>query len=76
LLARSGAHALQASPMPETPHAGLVCAILPLPVSEGDWRLRHKTSDRGFYDEALATARAAGAGEALFVRDDGLLTEG
>ncbi|WP_408591785.1 aminodeoxychorismate synthase component I [Novosphingobium sp.] len=76
LLARSGAHSLQASAMPETPATGLVCAILPLPVSEGEWRLRHKTSDRGFYDEALATARAAGASEALFVRDDGLLTEG
>jgi para-aminobenzoate synthetase/4-amino-4-deoxychorismate lyase len=50
--------------------------VLPLPVAEGDWRLRHKTSDRGFYEAALRAAKAAGAGEALFLRDDGLLTEG
>jgi para-aminobenzoate synthetase/4-amino-4-deoxychorismate lyase len=47
-----------------------------LPVDTGDWRLRHKTSDRGFYETALATARAAGASEVLLLRDDGLLTEG
>ena len=34
------------------------CAVLPLPVDAGDWRLRHKTSDRGFY-EAGAGARHA-----------------
>ena len=38
--------------------------------------LRHKTSDRALYHLALTTARAAGAAEALFLRDDGLLTEG
>jgi len=38
--------------------------------------LRHKTSDRGFYDDAREAAALAGAGEALFLRDDGLVTEG
>ena len=52
------------------------CGILPLPVDNGDWRLRHKTSDRDFYDAGLRAARGAGAVEALFLRDDGLLTEG
>jgi para-aminobenzoate synthetase/4-amino-4-deoxychorismate lyase len=50
--------------------------VLRLPVDPGDWRLRHKSSDRGFYEAGLDAARGAGAAEALFVRDDGLVTEG
>jgi para-aminobenzoate synthetase/4-amino-4-deoxychorismate lyase len=38
-----------------------------------DFRLAHKTSDRGFYDEARA---AAGTFEILFHDGDGFLTEG
>ncbi|NML96053.1 aminodeoxychorismate synthase component I [Novosphingobium olei] len=76
VIARSGAYALEAGAMP-APFAGPVgCIALPLPVSSGDWRLRHKSSDRGFYEEALKVARRAGAGEAVLVRDDGLVTEG
>jgi para-aminobenzoate synthetase/4-amino-4-deoxychorismate lyase len=41
-----------------------------------DWRLRHKSTDRGFYQAALAAAKEHAAYEALFVRDDGLVTEG
>ncbi len=78
---RSGAHALDAAPLPDPLPAPAICAVLPLPVAEGDWRLRHKTSDRHFYEDALRAARGAvvngaGAHEALFIRDDGLLTEG
>ena len=73
---RSGAHALDASPLPDALPDPAICAVLPLPVAEGDWRLRHKTSDRHFYEDALSAARGAGAHEALFLRDDGLLTEG
>jgi para-aminobenzoate synthetase/4-amino-4-deoxychorismate lyase len=76
LCARSGAIALEASAMPEPLDEPMRCIALPLPVDPGDWRLRHKTTDRGFYGEALEVARAAGAAEALFVRDDGLVTEG
>ena len=47
-----------------------------LPVDPGDWRLRHKNSDRGFYEIGLAAARKEGAEEALFLRSDGLVTEG
>ncbi len=74
--ARSGATALEAAPLGEAWSEPVRCAILPLPVDAGDWRLRHKTSDRGFYEEALSVAREAGAGECLLLRDDGLLTEG
>jgi para-aminobenzoate synthetase/4-amino-4-deoxychorismate lyase len=47
-----------------------------LPVDAGDWRLRHKSTDRWFYEAGLDAARDAGADEALFVRDDGMITEG
>lgn len=76
MLARSGAIALEAAAMP-APMAGPVrCAILPLPVDVGDWRLRHKTTDRAFHNAARKAACKAGAAEALLMRDDGLLTEG
>jgi para-aminobenzoate synthetase/4-amino-4-deoxychorismate lyase len=74
--ARSGAYALEITPLPEPFANPAPCAIMRLPVDSGDWRLRHKTSDRGFYEDGLSAARAAGAVEALFLRDDGLLTEG
>ena len=76
MAARSGALALQTSAMPEAWPNPATCIILPLPVDQGDWRLRHKTSDRGFYEDAAAIARRNAAHEALFVREDGLLTEG
>ena len=76
MLARSGAIALETAPLPATPDRLLTCAVLPLPLAADDWRLRHKTSDRAFYEAALRAARAAGADEALLLRDDGLITEG
>lgn len=73
---RSGAYALECSPpAPDLPDPA-ICAVLSLPVNAGDWRLRHKTSDRHFYQAGLKAAQGAGAHEGLFLRDDGLLTEG
>lgn len=76
LLARSGATAIEAAPLPAPFSAPLPCVALPHPLDPGDWRLAHKTSDRGFYEDGLAAARTLGAGEALLVRGDGLVTEG
>ncbi len=76
VLARSGAHAIEIAPLPAAFDRPAKVALLPLPVSPGDWRLRHKTSDRGFYADALSVARAAGADEAVFVDADGRVTEG
>lgn len=76
LVSKGGAHALDASPMPPALPDPAICAVLPLPVAEGDWRLRNKTTDRHFYEDALRAAKAAGAQEALLLRDDGRLTEG
>ena len=74
--ARSSAYSLELSPLPAELNQPARCAVLRLPVDPSDWRLRHKSSDRGFYDLGLAAAKAAGADEALLLRDDGLLTEG
>jgi para-aminobenzoate synthetase/4-amino-4-deoxychorismate lyase len=76
LLARSGEIALETTSLPEAPKESVDCIALPLPVVPNDWRLRHKSTDRGFYQAALAAAKSHGAYEALFVRDDGLVTEG
>lgn len=76
LAARSGATALETAALP-APFAQAVPVIaLPNPLDPTDWRLSHKTSDRGFYDDALAAAKSLGGGEALLVRADGLVTEG
>jgi para-aminobenzoate synthetase/4-amino-4-deoxychorismate lyase len=73
LAAPSGAISVQCSPLPLPPAEPVVVALVPLPVDAGDWRLRHKTTDRGFYDDAR---RAAGAFEVVLVRPDGGVTEG
>ncbi|MDP3673983.1 MAG: aminodeoxychorismate synthase component I [Novosphingobium sp.] len=76
LAARSGAHAIEVAHLPAPLPVPARVALLALPVASNDWRLRHKTSDRGFYEEALAVARTAGADEAVFLDDAGLVTEG
>ena len=76
LVSRGGAYCLELGELPAPFSEPVLCSVLPLPVDSGDWRLRHKSSDRHFYEDALAAARGAGAGEALLIRDDGLLTEG
>lgn len=76
LASRGGAYSLELGPLPAPLAQPARCGVLRLPVDPGDWRLRHKSSDRGFYDVGLAAAKAAGADEALLLRDDGLVTEG
>jgi len=76
LVARSGASALETAALPQPLGNPVKVAALPHPLDPGDWRLSHKTSDRGFYEDALAAARSLGADEALLVRGDGLVTEG
>ena len=76
MAARSGGLSLAVEDMPPAWSEPAGCVLLPLPVDPGDWRLRHKTSDRGFYEDAQGVARANGAQEAIFVREDGLVTEG
>jgi para-aminobenzoate synthetase/4-amino-4-deoxychorismate lyase len=73
LLSSSGALAIESRPLPAAPEAVVEVALAPLPVEPEDFRLRHKTSDRQFYDEAR---RAAGAFEVVFADPGGFLTEG
>lgn len=73
VLAPSGAVAIEIAAMPAVADQPLSVSVVPLPVSPADFRLRHKTSDRAFYDQARATA---GSDEVVFVRPDGRLTEG
>lgn len=73
LLSASGAIAIESAAMPPVPEQPVSVMITPLPVDPADFRLRHKTSDRDFYDRSR---RAAGAFEVVFVNPDGVLTEG
>jgi para-aminobenzoate synthetase/4-amino-4-deoxychorismate lyase len=73
LLSSSGAIAVEAGPLPPPPTEPVKVALVPLPVSTADFRLRHKTSDRRFYD---AARRQFGCFEVVFVTPDGVLTEG
>jgi para-aminobenzoate synthetase / 4-amino-4-deoxychorismate lyase len=73
LLSQSGAMAIETASMPSTPDNLVTVALTPLLVRADDLRLRHKTTDRRFYDAARS---AAGAFEVIFTRPDGTLTEG
>jgi para-aminobenzoate synthetase/4-amino-4-deoxychorismate lyase len=73
LLGKSGAFAIEIGAVPTDPAEPMQVALVPLPVAADDWRLRHKTSDRAFYDAARSTS---GAFEIMFVRPDGRITEG
>jgi len=72
-LSKGGALAIELRPLRAPPTEPVTVAVAPLPVSPDDFRLRHKTSDRAFYDEAR---EAAGAFEVVFTDAAGFLTEG
>ncbi|NIJ33036.1 aminodeoxychorismate synthase component I [Sphingomonas oligoaromativorans] len=70
-VSRTGRAAVEVRPLPAPPIEPVVAPVVPLSVDPSDFRLAHKTSDRAFHDAARA-----GHFEVLFVRPDGLLTEG
>jgi para-aminobenzoate synthetase / 4-amino-4-deoxychorismate lyase len=72
-LSAAGHVAIAVDPLPVTPDAPVKVAIAPLPVAAADFRLRHKTSDRAFYDAARL---ASGAFEVVFEDSADRLTEG
>ena len=73
LLSPTGAMAIQVKPFEDPPNTPVPVVLAPLPVDPSDFRLRHKTSDRRFYDRAR---QEGGAYETIFVDPDGQLTEG
>ncbi len=73
LLGKSGAFAIETAAAPMRPEAPVAVAVVSLPVPPTDFRLRYKTSDRAFYDDARS---AAGTFEVAFTDAEGFLTEG
>jgi para-aminobenzoate synthetase / 4-amino-4-deoxychorismate lyase len=72
-LSTSGAIAIEVRAMPVPPVEPVRVALAPLPVDPDDFRLRHKTSDRRFYEEART---AAATTEVVFLDPAGFVTEG
>ena len=73
LLSPSGAIAIEIRPLPPAPAQPAAVALGPRPLPPHDFRLVHKTADRGFYDAPRA---AAGTFEIVFEDGAGFLTEG
>jgi len=73
LLSPTGMMAIEVKAVEEPDAVPVSVRVHPLPVGPGDYRLRHKTTDRGFYDEAR---QASGAFETVFTDPEGRLTEG
>lgn len=72
-LARSGALAVEVSPLPRLAELPVPVAVCPAPMAAGDFRLTHKTSLRDAYD---AARHESGAAEVVFVDEPGFVTEG
>jgi len=73
LLSPTGTMAIEVRPLERAADRPVEVALSPLPVAATDARLRHKTTDRRFYDSARA---ASGQFEILFTDPDGFVTEG
>jgi para-aminobenzoate synthetase/4-amino-4-deoxychorismate lyase len=73
LASARGGLAIEVRPMPPRPDGPVAIATAPLPVASSDFRLRHKTTDRAFYNRARA---AAGTFDVALVDGDGFVTEG
>ena len=73
MLSRSGQLAIEVGPVLPALDQPALAALVPLPVAPEDFRLRHKTTDRHFYD---AARKSAGAFEVLFTDPQGFITEG
>jgi para-aminobenzoate synthetase / 4-amino-4-deoxychorismate lyase len=71
LLARGGHVAVEVRALPPSPAGPVAVRVVPLPVDPADFRLRHKTTDRAFYDAARGDSF-----EVVFAVSDGRLTEG
>jgi para-aminobenzoate synthetase / 4-amino-4-deoxychorismate lyase len=73
LASAGGSLSIEVRALPEAGDMPVEVVLAPLPVPTSDWRLRHKTTDRAFYDDAR---RAAHAFEVIFTDAEGFLTEG
>ncbi len=69
----TGALAIELRGHQSWPESIMKVRMVQRPVGSDDWRLRHKTTDRGFYRDALAEG---GTYEVLLTDEAGYLTEG
>lgn len=72
MVSKAGALSVEVTPLEDV--SAWRVAVVPLPVSKDDFRLRHKITDRAFYDDARKAR--PDCDEVIFVGEDGLLTEG
>ena len=73
MLSPTGVMAVEVKGIDAPDEVPVTVALRPLPVERDDYRLRYKTSDRDFYDEAR---RDGGGYETVFVDSEGHVTEG
>jgi para-aminobenzoate synthetase/4-amino-4-deoxychorismate lyase len=73
LLSQTGSMAIQVKRFERPGETPVQVAVRPLPVESSEFRLRHKTTDRRFYDRAR---QEDGVYETIFVDGAGRLTEG
>lgn len=73
LLSPTGTMAIEVRRFDEPAEIPVRVAVTALPVDPSDFRLRHKTTDRRFYDQAR---EQSGVFETIFVGPDGKLSEG
>ncbi|MCL6741925.1 aminodeoxychorismate synthase component I [Sphingomonas sp. RB56-2] len=73
LLSRTGSMAIQVKQYDDPAEVPVSVAVRPLPVDPSDFRLRYKTTDRRFLDEARQGEEAY---ETIFTDPEGQLTEG
>ena len=73
LLSPTGTMAIEVKHYEAPAETPVHVAVRPLPVDASDFRLRHKTTNRRFYDRAR---QEDGAYETIFVDGEGQLTEG
>jgi para-aminobenzoate synthetase/4-amino-4-deoxychorismate lyase len=72
MLSKTGAVSVEIRPLNDV--SDWCVAVVPLPVSNDDFRLRHKITDRAFYDDARRAR--PDCDEVVFAGSDGRLTEG
>ncbi len=73
MLSPSGRLAIEITPLHAAPGGPVDVALVQLPVSSDDFRLRHKTTDRAFYGKAR---EGAGTFEVALIDAEGFITEG
>jgi para-aminobenzoate synthetase/4-amino-4-deoxychorismate lyase len=73
MLSPTGVMAVEVKRLEEPTELPVLVAVAMRPVARDDFRIRYKTTDRGFYEEAK---QEGGAFETIFVDEEGYVTEG